>query len=365
MYKVIEFSYEKKQEEDFLKLPGLLYGKDVIMQNVEEEKAILHQTHILSKYFEIYKYLVYRKKKVVARTILTIYPNDETLYFGYFECVEDEEAVKTLFHEVRRFANQKGMKRIYGPVDCSFWIKYRLKTNYFNEPPYVGEPYNKSYYLGLLLNCGFSISERYVSNYFKKFPFFNKGFSKQKDKYKNRYKEFCDKGYDIISPNKQEFEQSIKEIYGMIMELYVDFPAFKHIDEEDYKRCFEGFRHIMDYSMVKIAYYKGKAVGFLIGLPDYGNLLLRKPNLSTNLKTYLNRMRSSNYVMLYMGARKGHQGLGKAMTRSILTNAIVRRSTLMTALTKDGRYTKVYGKPYVDKVYEYVLLELELDSGIK
>ena len=43
------------------------------------------------------------------------------------------------------YAKEHKFRKIIGPVDASFWLKYRLKINKF-ERPYTGEPYNKDYY---------------------------------------------------------------------------------------------------------------------------------------------------------------------------------------------------------------------------
>ena len=50
---------------------------------------------------------------------------------------------------IEKFAKENKYKRIVGPVDASFWLKYRMKINMFYKPPYTGEPYNKDYYYKL------------------------------------------------------------------------------------------------------------------------------------------------------------------------------------------------------------------------
>ena len=52
MYRVIKFDNQEKYKKAFLDLPKKLYSKKEIMQNEEEEKQILEEKHLLSKYFK-------------------------------------------------------------------------------------------------------------------------------------------------------------------------------------------------------------------------------------------------------------------------------------------------------------------------
>ena len=360
MYKIVTFNDQENYLQDFLDLPRSLYDEKTITQNIEEERSILLDKHVLSKYFKLHKYLVYKENKVVTRCVLTMYPDDDNLYFGFFESFDDYEAVKLLLAEINEFAKEHGYQKIVGPVDASFWLKYRLKINNFHKPPYVGEPYNKDYYLKLFLDNDFKVSEEYLSNYIPRLPFFNKKVTKEKQKYVNRYQNFSSRGYKIVSPNKDNFETALKEIYALIMELYNDFPIFKELSESDFLELYKHYKYVLDYSLVKVAYYDGKAVGFFIGTPDYGNMLSKDISYMTYLKVFLKKIRSKNYVLLYMGAKKEHQGLGKAIVQTIVKNVVLRLSSAISALTKEERKTNTYFAESVSSVYKYVLLEKEL-----
>ena len=357
MYKIIAFCDEENYLHDFLQLPKKLYDKKTITQNENEEKSLLLNQHVLSKYFRLHKYLVYKNDVAVTRCVLTMYPEDSTLYFGYFESYDDGEAMAILLKEINTFAKENGYQKIVGPVDTSFWIKYRLKTNNFHKTPYVGEPYNKDYYLKLFLANDFVVSEEYLSNYIPRLPFFNKGVSTEKKKYSKRYRDFSSKGYEIVSPNKDDFEKVLGEIYGLIMELYNDFPVFKELSKADFLELYQHYKYVLDYSLVKLAYYNGEAVGFFIGTPDYGNMLSNKISYLTYLKVFLKKIRSQNYVLLYMGVKKEHQGLGKAIVQTIVKNVVIRLSSAISALTKEERKTNTYFAESVSSVYTYVLLE--------
>ena len=68
--------------------------------------------------------------------------------------------------------------------------------------------------------------------------------------------------------------------------------------------------------MVKMAYEKGKPVGFFISIPDYGNTVYGRLTPADYVRILLTRARPRSYVMLYMGVDASHRGLGKEIGRA-------------------------------------------------
>lgn len=347
---LIQFNNEKNYQNDFLKLPLKIYGKEY-SEDKKEVIQILNGNHYLSKYFTVYKFLCYDENQVVGRFIITLYPNDNNAYIGYFECINDLNIAKALFDEASKFAKKKKCKKIVGPLNASFWLTYRLKINKFDEKPYTGEPYNKDYYLKLFFENQYKICEHYTSNIYQpvEYDYINK-------KYESRYQEFLGKGYQIVSPDLKQFDKLIKDIYRLLTELYKDFPLFKMIEEKDFIAIFKDFKKVMDPKMVKVAYYQKEMVGFFISIPNYHTLT---SNLTViNLIKILNiKKNPKEYVMLYMGVDSNHHGLGKALAYSIMEELRDSGLTSIGALARDGKVTQNYVSDLCIDKYEYVLLE--------
>ena len=354
MMQLIQFNEEKKYINDFVSLPKRMYtAKD----NMEDPKTItqfLTSCHALSKYFTLYKFLIYDEKKAVGRFAVTEYPNDDTAYFGFYECVDDDSAAAFLFEQAAKFCKNKGFKRMIGPVDASFWQKYRLKINLFDRAPYTGEPYNKPYYYKQFLAGGFDVAEHYTSNYFHAVD-----NSYTNEKYEQRYKNFIESGYRIESPTQETFDSIIDDVYYMITELYSDFPVFKSLSIEDFREIYSSYKLIMNMSMTKIAYYKDKAVGFYISIPDYSNAVYHIDPIKL-IEIMKIKKSPQRYVMLYMGVRPEHRGLGKALVYSIIKELMENKLPSIGALARDGKITQKYVIEEAEQVYEYVLLKKEL-----
>ena len=177
-YKII-YGCKKDVNDNFLSLPHKLYKSSNLTQDYKTEYKILNKTHKLSKYFNVVPFVVMDKtyNKPVARCMLTYYPNDNKAYFGFFESIDNNEVAKLLLTSVYEQAKSDKKEKLIGPVDASFWIKYRLKINLFSDTPYTGEPYNKDYYYKLLMNNGFEVQNHYTSNIY---PVINKNYNNEK-----------------------------------------------------------------------------------------------------------------------------------------------------------------------------------------
>lgn len=355
MYKVIQFKDEPEYIEGFINLPQKLYSQKEIMQNTKEELEVLKEQHILSKYFNIHRFLVIDdKKQAHARAIITIYPNDSTAYFGFFECVNNLDVSSLLLEEIEKYAKKLKLKKIIGPVDGSIWIKYRFKVNEFGNP-YIGEPYNKEYYIGMFKESGYTVLEKYKSNQYisveKKFD---------EKKYSTRLKDAKEAGYVFKSPSKENFYFILKQIYRLLIDLYRNFLGYKFITEDEFVELYQYFYQIADYKMIKVVYFKEELVGFFVSVPNYKNLPYKKKGLLDYIKLITIKMITKEYVMLYMGVAKEHRGLGKALAEEIKTELSKSGASSIGALIRSGNINENYFKNLIEREYEYVLLEKEI-----
>ena len=349
---IIEFNNEKKYINDFLSLPKKLYKKEYNIEDKNDVKKLLLGTHRLNKYFKLLKYLVYKDKEVVGRFCLTLYPDDDTLYLGFFECINDNSVAKKIFDYAYSKAKELKKDKLVGPVDGSFWNKYRLKINKFDSLPYTTEPYNKEYYYDMFLDNGYNVIKCYVSN---KYNEIKEDYNNSK--FVQHYNSFLEKGYRIESLNKNEYDEKIKELYYLLTELYSDFPVYKNIELEDFCSIFSSYKQVLNENMVHLAYYDNKLVGFLICVPNYHNLVYHTSNIFNILKILKIRKNPKEYVAPYLGVDKKHQGLGKAISWSIAEELKKNKATCISALIKEENINSKYAEDIIDDVYKYVLLE--------
>lgn len=354
MLRAVSVELERRRVRDFLRLPKKLYSRSTNMESPEEVKKLLLGIHPLSGYFRLTAFLIYNGKEAVGRFCIVRYPEDALAYLGFFECVNSTAVARFLFENVRRFAKKMNCESVIGPVNASFWLGYRLKINGFERTPYTGEPYNREYYYELFLENGYRVKEHYVSNGYPA------DIPADKEKCERRLELFLERGYDIVSPERKDFDSALETLYGLITSLYRDFPVYKEISFADFRTLFDGYRHILNMEMVKIAYYQGEAVGFLVGVPDYGNRVYHTGDPRNLLRILCLRRKPKAYVLLYLGAAPEHPGLGSAIAGCIWRQLREKRLSSIAALARDGKVTQNYARSRIVRRYEYVLLERRL-----
>lgn len=346
----------ENEYEEFLSLPSRIHRKSDLMQKRADEEALLKGKHILSRYFSFTGFLCYMNNKVVARCAVTIYPEKDEGYLGFFDSEDNIDAVKTMIAAAENFAKENGIKKLTGPVDASFWIGYRMKSNRFDEESFFSEPYGKEYYPELWEKCGFGISQIYVSNIYKK-------LSKNEvsdENYIKRYNYFIKRGYSIVSARKKDWDVVVGEIYTLLIRLYSDFPVFSHITEEEFREMYKSLKTIIDYSMVKLGYKNGKLVGFFISVPNYRNRLCGKIGLSELLFMLKNRRKCDSYVLLYIGVDEKHLGLGSALSQAMFEELRQKGASSIGALIKKGKVSEKYIDKKILYQREYLLFEKNL-----
>jgi hypothetical protein len=320
-----------------------------------DAKALLTGTHALSPHCSVRAFVAYRAGLPVGRVLLTLYEGQHELYLGFFECADDEEVSAGLFEAAEQVAADARSTAIVGPVDASFWIRYRLKASGFEHAPYFSEPLNPPYYQRLFQAAGYSVSDTYVSHLFPGAPPDHDfgGFEKQLDHLRDR-------GIRIRSPHWWEWDRTMREIHGLLHELYRDFPVFTPIDYAEFRAVFRGFRLVTDLSMVSIAHHDGQAVGFLVALPDYPISISEGSALRRLLALARYRRHADRYVLLYLGAKPEYRGLGAAMTGLLAREVVRRNAGAVGALIHEGKVTERYAPELVGARNTYVLLRKKL-----
>lgn len=341
--------------QEFLKLSDKLY-KDDNTRDKKLEEQILKGKHILSDDFKVKGIVVLNEKEdVIGRCITTIYEGDENIYFGFFDVISSKEAVKCLFHKVNEIGIMNGKKNIIGPVDCSFWLGYRFKVSGCNKP-YICEPYNKYYYKNYLEEIGFKVTDKYVSNRYRipKESDINEKYIKRLEKMKNE-------GYIFVNLNYRDFDRYLSDIYELLIELYSSFPCYKPITKEKFIKLFKGLKYILNYRMDYLAYKDGKLKGFMINIPNYGNLASNKSIINI-LKMLIMKNKIKDYILLYMGVDKDSLGLASALAEITKRDLCKYKFTSIGALIHEGKVSNSFYKELIEEKYEYVLMGREINE---
>ncbi len=173
MYHIAEVD-TRKREEEFLKVPALLYEIEqddrwVSPLYSDTRRFFDKRKNPLLKDGEVRRWILYDVNKNLMGRIAAFYwkndsKNTSLGYFGFFECADDKEGARLLFEAASKWLSRQGMKGMTGPFHLGgpgFFTGSLIRG--FFEPVY-GVPYNAAFYNDLFLENGFKIISKYCTH---------------------------------------------------------------------------------------------------------------------------------------------------------------------------------------------------------
>ncbi len=163
MLEIIEVK-TRKQLKQFVKFPNKLY-KDceyyVPMINIDEINNFNPKKNPAYEECDVVLYLAKLDNKIVGRiagiiqhTYNKIY-NCKKVRFSRFDCIDNQEVANALFDAVSKWAKEKGMTEIIGPLGFNDLDREGLLIHGFDRICTYESQYNYDYYPKLIENYGF------------------------------------------------------------------------------------------------------------------------------------------------------------------------------------------------------------------
>lgn len=152
-----------KQRRDFLNFPLNLYkGCEYYVPALFiDERKIFKKNYFYNEISESIFFNAYKDKKMVGRISCILHRtsnekwNQKRVRFTRFDCIDDQEVANKLFDEATKWAKEKGMEEIVGPLGYSDMEREGLLIEGFDQLGTFEEQYNYPYYQKLIENYGF------------------------------------------------------------------------------------------------------------------------------------------------------------------------------------------------------------------
>ena len=258
----------RKEIKDFINFPvNILYKNNpyFVPPLYSDEKKMFKKNYVYYDQAESVFYNAYLDGKMVGRIQGIIQNesnkkwNEKKVRFTRFDAIDDQEIANKLFDKVSKWAKNKGMTKIVGPLGFSDLEREGLLVEGFNELSTFEEQYNYPYYQSLIENYGFvkevgweerqlrlpdeidSRMER-LSNLMLKRYHLHYGTTKNTNEF---IKKYGDKFFDILDETYENiygtvpFTEGMKKMMIQNFKLIVDVKYVAVIvDENDRVVCF-------------------------------------------------------------------------------------------------------------------------------
>ena len=358
--RAVEFTGDLKQGDIFMRFPGNLYKGDpnwaapdraVELKTLFENEKLKPDNHL--------KILFYDNAALKARALVYIAGGGKGC-IGFLEFADDYGFFSEAMGHCLKWLKSKGADHIWAPVDIDTWHRYRYMTSGFGEKTFTNEPYNKPYYGDYLKRYGFNVLEGYHSKVIR-------DYGKIMSRLKPKYERGISEGYSTRSMDFHDFDNELKVLYSLSMEIFRDNLGFTEISEPEFRNLYLKIRGFADPELILFAVSpQGKDVGFAFAYPDMNFILNEANPVFKALKffAYRSGYRYGNILDLKtVGILKEHRGtrLGSVLQYRLYEAAIKKGFKVFNhCLMRDNNSSSGFDAGVGVKNKEYCLYEKRL-----
>lgn len=245
---------------------------------MDRKKILDKQKNPFFKHAEAEYFLAERNDEIVGRIaaikndLHNKYHNDKTGFFGFFECINDQEVANMLFDSAKNWLKSKGLDTMRGPANPSSNDEYGMLLEGFEDEARILMTYNPKYYLELCENYGF----KKVKDLYAYKLEHDKVISSSKLK---RVAEIAAKRAEIkiTQLNMKNFYSDVEKVKFVYNKAWAPNWGFVPMTDEEIDALAKDLKPLAEPSLVLFGEIKGNLVGFALTLLDY-NYIFKQLN---------------------------------------------------------------------------------------
>jgi hypothetical protein len=200
------------------------------------------------------------------------YHNDKVGFFGFFECINDQETANKLFDAAKNWLKSKGLDAMRGPANPSSNDEYAMLLEGFEDEARILMTYNPKYYLQLCDNYGFKKAKDLYAYKLET----DKVLASEKVKRvaeiaRNRYR------LKISQLDMKKFNSEVEKVKFVYNKAWAPNWGFVPMTEEELDAMAKDLKALVDPSIVLFGEIDNNLVGFALVLRDY-NYIFKQLN---------------------------------------------------------------------------------------
>ena len=308
-----------KELKSFIDFPHDLYQHD---KNYVPELFIAQQDmltpgkHPFHEHSELKLFLAYDGDKITGR-IAAIYNRNHIAFngkndgfFGFFDCINDQETVDLLMKEAVAWVKEKGGERIIGPINLSTNDTCGLLVEGFDRPPMAMMTYNAPYYKDLLEKNGL-VKQTDLLAYEINVDSANDKSVRMIEALEGRLRR---SGIVIRKVNLKDFKNEVIKIRAVYNSAWDKNLGFVPFTDNEFDYLAKDLKMILDPNFCLVAEKDGQLVAFILGVPDINQILIKIKRgrlLPTGIfKLLFGKKNITRIRVLTLGVIEGYRKMG-------------------------------------------------------
>ncbi len=268
-------------------------------------------------------------------------------FFG-FECYNDQEIAHALISRVERWAAERGMTGMVGPLGFSDKDPQGFQIEGFGHPPIYATACQQPYMIDLLTGEGYTKMvdlNDYIIDVPQEIPEIYQRVSRwTSNKFKYRLVEF---------KRRKEIRPYIISVFQLMNEAYQHILGFVPLDDLEMKQLADRYLPVLNPEYIKLVFVDDDLVGFIIAMPEMAPGIRRANGhlFPFGFLKILNEMKRTHRLTLLLGAiKKPYRGngvdvlMGMRMLETCKKNGITQVEShliLENNLSMNGELTKL------------------------
>lgn len=286
---------------------------------------------------------------------------------GFFETINDYHVVEDLLDDAIDWLRRQGKARkIWGPMNYDIWHGYRFMTVGFDQEPFYGEPYNKTYYPEMFARYGFALKAEWDTVEVHGREVLKKMIARGAD----RHQYLEERGYRFETFDPNDWNNEVAKLQQVMSKSFSGFLGYTAISNCELFRLLQVARQGINPKMFIFARDDtGKLAGFAVGFLELGDAVRAMHGHSDwrARMRFLKHRRHADCVNFYIGGITPEEmtrrsGLGRAGFFVVINAALdAGYDKLMLTLRQKGNAAHAlaaYGSPKPQR--EYALFEVTL-----
>ena len=270
----IQAVQSRREKKQFFQLPWQLYRNDPnwippLRQNQLE--LLNYKHHPFYDQNEIQTFLALRDGQPVGRVAAIVnnahnqHYGERRGFFGFFECIEDQEVSDGLFRAVRAWFAERNIFAVRGPTNPSLNYECGLLIDGFDSPPWFMMTYNSPYYARLIEGSGFQKTQDLFAFWgqIEMLQDLDKKMAFIIEETKRRFK------VTLRHMERARFNQEVRVFLDIYNRSMVGTWGFAPMSEAEVDHMADSLRHLIVPELTAIAEVDGVPVGVTFGLLDY------------------------------------------------------------------------------------------------
>lgn len=236
---------------------------------------------------------------------------ERSAFFGFFESIDDPAVSRALFAEVERWAKERGMDRLLGPMNPTTNDECGLLVEGFDSPPVLMMTYNPQYYLRLYDDAGLVKAKDLLAYRVVLAPKPLERLSRLAAGFERRQP---DLGVRPIRKKTLKADLTkVKEVYNAAWE---DNWGFVPMTDGDIDFMAARLKPLLAEDLVLLAETPQEPVAFMMSLPDFNEAMkplrgkLLTPKLLGFLSYLLGWKKPKMVRLITLGIKKSHRNRG-------------------------------------------------------